>query len=234
MRSANKRRPYDTRNGLRIGFGPVGTVGTLAILTDNWLRLLFSVGVIGFAITFALQPPLLSLVAWVSITVKQPYCDGDRVRIGVEFLVTTLREVNGELVTTNQPSGRIETIGPEWSDRNDWSGVVGPKRMVRSGRTETIGPEWSDRNDWSGVVGPKRSEWPDRLRPSARNRMPRRAWVSPRHLYTAGYQIGGSVSGAVSAWVAQYARFGGYARRLASYPHRRKQHIYISTTITIS
>lgn len=118
MRSTNKRRAYNTRNLLRLGFGFVGTVGTLAVLTDNWLGLLFSLGVIGFAITFALQQPLLSLIAWVYITVKQPYGVGDRVRIGnakgdvieVEFLVTTLWEINGELVSTNQPSGRVVTV----------------------------------------------------------------------------------------------------------------------------
>jgi small-conductance mechanosensitive channel len=118
MRSANKRRAYNTRNVLRLAFGFVGTVATLAVLTENWLGLLFSLGVIGFAITFALQQPLLSLIAWVYITVKQPYGVGDRVRIddakgdviGVDFLVTTLWEINGELVTTNQPSGRVVTV----------------------------------------------------------------------------------------------------------------------------
>ena len=118
MQSANKRRAYNTRNLLRLAFGFVGTVATLAVLTENWLGLLFSLGVIGFAITFALQQPLLSLIAWVYITVKQPYGVGDRVRIddakgdviGVDFLVTTLWEINGELVTTNQPSGRVVTV----------------------------------------------------------------------------------------------------------------------------
>ena len=64
MRSTNKRRAYNTRNLLRLAFGLVGTVAVLAILTENWLGLLFSLGVIGFAITFALQQPLLSLIAW--------------------------------------------------------------------------------------------------------------------------------------------------------------------------
>ena len=118
MRSANKRRAYNTRNLLRLAFGFVWTVATLAVLTENWLGLLFSLGVIGFAITFALQQPLLSLIAWVYISVKQPYGVGDRVRIddskgdviGVDFLVTTLWEINGDLVTTNQPSGRVVTV----------------------------------------------------------------------------------------------------------------------------
>ena len=118
LRSPNKRRAHNTRNLLRLAFGFVGVVATLAVVTENWLGLLLSLGVIGFAITFALQQPLLSLIAWVYITVKQPYGVGDRVRIDdakgdvieVDFLVTTLWEINGELVSTNQPSGRVVTV----------------------------------------------------------------------------------------------------------------------------
>ncbi|ELZ44408.1 MscS Mechanosensitive ion channel [Halorubrum californiense DSM 19288] len=117
-RSANKRRAHNVRNLLRLAFVIVGTVATLAVATENWLGLLFSLGVIGFAITFALQQPLLSLIAWVYIAVKQPFGVGDRVKIddakgdviGVDVLVTTLWEINGDLVTTNQPSGRVVTV----------------------------------------------------------------------------------------------------------------------------
>ncbi|WP_435116968.1 mechanosensitive ion channel family protein [Halolamina sp. C58] len=117
-RDATKRRQHDLRNVLRLGFGVVGLVGVLGALTDQWLGVLFSLGVVGFAITFALQQPLLSLLGWVYITAKRPYGVGDRVRIGdvkgdvvaVDFLVTTLWEVGGELVSTNQPSGRRVTV----------------------------------------------------------------------------------------------------------------------------
>ena len=118
MRSPNRRRAHNARNLLRLAFGFVGTIATLAVLTENWLGLLLSLGVIGFAITFALQQPLLSLIAWIYITVKQPYGVGDRVKIDdpkgdvieVDFLVTTLWEINGDLVSTNQPSGRVVTV----------------------------------------------------------------------------------------------------------------------------
>lgn len=117
-RDATKRRAHDLRNVLRLGFGVVALVGVLGALTDQWLGVLFSLGVVGFAITFALQQPLLSLLGWVYITAKRPYGVGDRVRIGevkgdvveVDFLVTTLWEVGGELVSTNQPSGRRVTV----------------------------------------------------------------------------------------------------------------------------
>ncbi|WP_280536159.1 mechanosensitive ion channel domain-containing protein [Halopenitus sp. POP-27] len=117
-RHASKRRAHDARNVLRLAFGLAATVTALAALTQQWLGLLLSLGVVGFAITFALQQPLLSLIAWGYILLKRPYGVGDRVRIGdakgdviaVDFLVTTIWEINGELVTTNQPSGRVITV----------------------------------------------------------------------------------------------------------------------------
>nr|WP_324662797.1 mechanosensitive ion channel domain-containing protein [Haloarcula sp. CK38] len=80
--------------------------------------MLFSLGVVGFVVTFALQQPLFSLIGWLYIMVKRPYQVGDRVAIEdskgdvveVSFLVTTLWEINGGLVSSNQPSGRIITL----------------------------------------------------------------------------------------------------------------------------
>jgi len=114
----DKRRRHDARNVFRLGFGVAGTVAALAVLTQQWVGVLFSLGVVGFAATFALQQPLFSLIGWLYIMVKRPYQVGDRVAIedskgdvvDVSFLVTTLWEVNGELVSSNQPSGRIITL----------------------------------------------------------------------------------------------------------------------------
>jgi len=116
--TASKRRLHDLRNVLRLAFGAAAMVGVFGALTEQWLGVLFSLGVVGFAVTFALQQPLFSLLGWVYILVKRPYQVGDRVRIDdakgdvidVDFLVTTLWEINGDLVTTNQPSGRIVTV----------------------------------------------------------------------------------------------------------------------------
>jgi small-conductance mechanosensitive channel len=118
LRTATKRRAHDIRNVLRLVFGAVGIVALLGVLTDQWVGVLLSLGVVGFAITFALQQPLLSLLGWFYIMTKRPYSVGDRVRIGetkgdvieVDFLVTTIWEVGGELVSTNQPSGRVVTV----------------------------------------------------------------------------------------------------------------------------
>ncbi|WP_435184948.1 mechanosensitive ion channel family protein [Halobellus sp. EA9] len=117
-RVANKRRSHDARNVLRLAFGAVAAVGVAGALTEQWLGVLFSLGVVGFAVTFALQQPLLSLIGWFYILVKRPYAVGDRVEIAdtrgdvieVGFLTTTLWEVGGRLVTSGQPSGRVVTV----------------------------------------------------------------------------------------------------------------------------
>jgi len=116
--AATKRRGHDVRNVLRLAFGAATVIALLGVLTRQWVGVLFSLGVVGFAVTFALQQPLFSLIGWLYIVLKRPYQVGDRVAIDdskgdvveVDFLVTTLWEINGELVTSNQPSGRIITL----------------------------------------------------------------------------------------------------------------------------
>ena len=115
---ASKRRQHDVRNILRLVFVVATIVAAFAVVTGQWVGLLFSLGIVGFAITFAVQQPLFSLIGWFYIMVKRPYQVGDRVAIEdskgdvveVDFLVTTLWEINGELVSSNQPSGRIITL----------------------------------------------------------------------------------------------------------------------------
>jgi small-conductance mechanosensitive channel len=117
-RTRNKRRAHSARNVLRLAFVLLALVGVLGALTEQWVGVLVSLGVVGFAITFALQQPLLSLLGWFYILLKQPYAVGDRVAIGgsrgdvidVDYLVTTLWEIDGDLVSTNQPSGRTVTV----------------------------------------------------------------------------------------------------------------------------
>ncbi|QLH77952.1 mechanosensitive ion channel [Halosimplex rubrum] len=117
-RAESKRRRHDLRNVLRLAFGLIGTVGLAGVVTEQWVGVLFSLGVVGFAVTFALQQPLFSLIGWVYIMVNRPYQVGDRVAIEdskgdvveVNFLVTTLWEINGDLVSSNQPSGRTITV----------------------------------------------------------------------------------------------------------------------------
>ncbi|MGQ4554476.1 mechanosensitive ion channel domain-containing protein [Halobellus sp. GM3] len=117
-RISNKRRIHDARNVLRLVFGAIALTGVAGVLTEQWLGVLLSLGVVGFAVTFALQQPLLSLIGWFYIALKRPYGVGDRVEIAtirgdvieVGFLTTTLWEVGGRLVTSGQPSGRVVTV----------------------------------------------------------------------------------------------------------------------------
>ncbi len=117
-RTSDKRRKHNLRNLLRLAFILLGIAGILAALTQQYVGILFSLGIVGFAVTFALQQPLFSLIGWIYIMVKRPYEVGDRVAIEgskgdvveVDFFVTTLWEINGELVSSNQPSGRVITL----------------------------------------------------------------------------------------------------------------------------
>ncbi|MFB6268116.1 MAG: mechanosensitive ion channel family protein [Halodesulfurarchaeum sp.] len=117
-RAPTKRRQHDVAAVLRLSFGAIGVAAVFGILTQQWVGLLVSLGVVGFAITFALQQPLFSLIGWLYIMVERPYQVGDRVAIegskgdvvSVGFLVTTLWEIDGDLVSSNQPSGRIITL----------------------------------------------------------------------------------------------------------------------------
>jgi small-conductance mechanosensitive channel len=106
--SVSKRRQHEIRNLLRLVLGVATLVSVLGVVTAQWVGLLFSLGIVGFAITFALQQPLFSLLGWVYIVSKRPYQVGDRVAIEdskgdvveVDFLVTTLWEINGDLVSS--------------------------------------------------------------------------------------------------------------------------------------
>lgn len=117
-RTTDKRRRHNFRNITRFVFIIVGFIGVFGVLTQQYLGLFFSLGIVGFAITFALQQPLFSLIGWMYIMIKRPYSVGDRVAIEesrgdvveVDFFVTTLWEIGGDLVTSNQPSGRVITL----------------------------------------------------------------------------------------------------------------------------
>lgn len=114
----DKRRQHDVRNGLRFLFVTAAIIAALGVITNQWVGVLVSLGIVGFAVTFALQQPLFSLIGWFYIMVKRPYQVGDRVKIDdskgdvveVDFFVTTLWEINGDLVSSHQPSGRIVTL----------------------------------------------------------------------------------------------------------------------------
>ncbi|MFB6153214.1 MAG: mechanosensitive ion channel family protein [Halodesulfurarchaeum sp.] len=114
----SRRRAYTIRTGLRLLLFVVVVVGSLSVITEQWVGAFVSLGVAGVALSLALQQPLLNVLGWVYIVVKRPYEPGDRVTVkdatgdvmGVDFLVTKLWETGGPLVGSAQPSGRLVTI----------------------------------------------------------------------------------------------------------------------------
>ncbi|WP_232701376.1 mechanosensitive ion channel family protein [Halobacterium wangiae] len=116
--SMDRPRRHRVESVLRLVALVVAAIGVLGVVTDRWVPALVSLGVAGVAVSLALQQPLLSLLGWVYVMTKQPFQVGDRVRIDeskgdvidVDYLVTTLWEINGELVSSNQPSGRHITV----------------------------------------------------------------------------------------------------------------------------
>jgi hypothetical protein len=46
-RAVSKRRKHDLRNVLRLAFGLVGAVGLAGVVTERWLGVRFSLGVVG-------------------------------------------------------------------------------------------------------------------------------------------------------------------------------------------
>ena len=118
MNFGTERPPSSVSVSFVAFFILLAVAGILGALTQQYVGILFSLGIVGFAVTFALQQPLFSLIGWLYIMVKRPYEVGDRVAIEgskgdvveVDFFVTTLWEINGELVSSNQPSGRVITL----------------------------------------------------------------------------------------------------------------------------
>jgi small-conductance mechanosensitive channel len=106
------------RTVLRLVFGALGLVAGFGVVTRDWASVLFSLGVVGVAVTFALQGALAPLIGWFYIVVKRPYGVGDRVAIedtrgdvaSIDPFVTEVWEIDGDLVSSNQPSGRIVTV----------------------------------------------------------------------------------------------------------------------------
>jgi small-conductance mechanosensitive channel len=58
------------------------TIITLSVLIGNITAVVASLGLIGFGLTFALQKPILNLVGWLTILLKNIYSEGDRIKIG--------------------------------------------------------------------------------------------------------------------------------------------------------
>ncbi|MDD3160032.1 MAG: mechanosensitive ion channel [Candidatus ainarchaeum sp.] len=79
---------FDDRNrpGLlklsKIIFGVIYCITIIFLFFKNLDALITSIGLIGLGLTFALQKPVMNFVGWLTITTKDIYSEGDRVKIG--------------------------------------------------------------------------------------------------------------------------------------------------------
>jgi small-conductance mechanosensitive channel len=87
----------------------------LSILFVNWYAAAVSFGVISLILSFSLQAPLSSLIAWIYILARSSYRVGDRIKIGalkgdvveINYMDTTLWELGGDYLTNDAHSGRL-------------------------------------------------------------------------------------------------------------------------------
>jgi small-conductance mechanosensitive channel len=87
----------------------------ISVLFVNWYAAAVSFGVISLILSFSLQAPLTSLIAWIYILVRSSYRVGDRIKIGtlkgdvveINYMDTTLWELGGDYLTNDVPSGRL-------------------------------------------------------------------------------------------------------------------------------
>lgn len=106
---------YNLRRVARLVVWLVIAFFVLTILFQNWYTAVVSFGLISLILGFALQTPITSFIGWIYILVREPYRVGDRIKIGaavgdvidLNYLDTTLWEVGGDYLSTEQPSGRI-------------------------------------------------------------------------------------------------------------------------------
>lgn len=107
----------------RIGIYLLTGVAVLSILAGDVRALLGSVGLIGLALSWALQTPIESFTGWLLNSFRSYYRVGDRIEVGevfgdvyrIDLLTTTVWEAGGpdKAVAGAQPTGALVTF-PNW------------------------------------------------------------------------------------------------------------------------
>ncbi|MBW2973892.1 mechanosensitive ion channel family protein [Candidatus Woesearchaeota archaeon] len=85
------------------------------IFQDKLITASISLGIIAAALAFIFQTPILNLMGWFYINAGKVYKEGDRIRINefkgdvldINPLRTKVREVGGEYIAADLPSGRL-------------------------------------------------------------------------------------------------------------------------------
>ncbi len=95
----------------------------LSVIVGDATALVGSVGLVGLALSWALQTPIESFTGWVLNAMRGYYRPGDRIEVGdvfgdvyrIDVLTTTLWEAGGpgKAVTGSQPTGALVTF-PNW------------------------------------------------------------------------------------------------------------------------
>jgi small-conductance mechanosensitive channel len=108
---------------MRIGLFLLAIAAGLSVIAGDATALLGSVGLIGLALSWALQTPIESFTGWVLNAFRGYYRPGDRIEVGdvfgdvyrIDVLTTTVWEAGGpgKTVAGWQPTGALITF-PNW------------------------------------------------------------------------------------------------------------------------
>jgi small-conductance mechanosensitive channel len=95
----------------------------LSVISGDAAALVGSVGLVGLALSWALQTPIESFTGWVLNALRGYYRKGDRIEVGdvfgdvyrIDILTTTVWEAGGpgRAITAAQPTGSLITF-PNW------------------------------------------------------------------------------------------------------------------------
>jgi len=115
VKKSTTRGHYNLIRVLRLASILLIAMVIISILFVNWYAAAVSFGVISLILSFSLQTPLTSLIAWVYILVRSPYRVGDRIKINalkgdvveINYMDTTLWELGGDYLTNDVPSGKL-------------------------------------------------------------------------------------------------------------------------------
>ncbi|MBA3847479.1 MAG: mechanosensitive ion channel [Planctomycetes bacterium] len=108
---------------VRIALYIAAAAGGMAVLAGDARALLGSVGLVGLALSWALQTPIESFTGWLLNSFRGYYRVGDRIEVGevfgdvykIDVLTTTVWEAGGpgKAVRAAQPTGAMITF-PNW------------------------------------------------------------------------------------------------------------------------
>lgn len=94
----------------------------VSIIAGDMRALIGSIGLVGLALSWALQTPIESLMGWLLNAFNHYYKIGDRIRVGevfgdvykIDYLTTTIWEIGSPfqpgIVNAEQPTGRLVTF----------------------------------------------------------------------------------------------------------------------------